>query len=184
MSIPWDSINGFAGATGIGAICVLGFFFIADGKDANIFHTLNSYASTATWGILAAVPTIAISFLIGQFAVFLGTLLATLFNSNNFDQVNSILVISKAQNDFLAQEYLHIKQERDILCGSAFSFLILGVGSFFEVRNLMSHRTVIIICAILSLVVGVVLFVLGTQKMHLVDELVLNVSQNIDSLKK
>jgi hypothetical protein len=184
MDIPWESINGFAGSTGIGAICILGFFFIADGKDSNILNTLNSYVSTAAWGILAAIPTIAISFLAGQFAIFLGTFLASLFNSNTFDPISSILIISKSQNDFLSQEYLRIRQEKEILCGSAFSFLILGVGSFFEIRNLISHKAVVIICANVSLVVGIALFIFGVQRMYLIDQLMYNVSQNIDSLRK
>jgi hypothetical protein len=184
MDIPWDSINGFAGATGIGAICVLGFFFIADGTDSNILHTLNSYASTASWGILAAIPTIAISFLVGQFAIQLGNYFAGFYYTSNNDAINTILIISKAQNDFLSQEYLNIQQAQDILCGSSFSFLILGIGAFFEIKNLKSHWKIVITCAIISLILGIILFILGMQKMHLLNQLVSAASENINSLKK
>ncbi|HEY0066136.1 MAG TPA: hypothetical protein VGB46_02195 [Flavisolibacter sp.] len=183
MNIPWDSINGFAGATGIGAICVLGFFFIADASDSNVFHTLNSYASTATWGILAAVPTITISFLIGQFVILLGTFLAGCFTSESFNQVDSILIISRTQNEFLSQEYLRIKQEKEMLCGSALSFLVLGLGAFFEIKNLKSHRTIIVICGIIGLIAAVAFLVLGTQRINLLNRLTHSVSLNIESLK-
>jgi hypothetical protein len=184
MNIPWDSINGFAGATGIGAICVLGFFFIADGQDSNILHTLNTYAKTASWSILAAVPTVAISFLVGQFAILSAAFLCSFFTSGNFSEVTSLISISKANNEFLSQEYLRIKQEKDILCGSSFSFLILGVGAFFELRNLSSHKRVILISAFISLLTGVALFVLGIQRLNLLNQLINTVLSNIDLLKK
>lgn len=182
MDIPWSSINGFAGVTGIGAICILGFFFILDAEGSSVLPTLNEYASTPTWGILAAVPAIAISYLIGQFAVVLVVMCFDAFAVSHVNEANAILQIGMAKNDFLGQEFSRIKQERDLLSGSSVAFVLLGVGAYFERRNLPQIKRIITLCTWICVVVGIGLFWLGVQRAHVLNELVEAVVNNMEGL--
>lgn len=54
--MPSETIAGVAGPTGVGALFVLGVFLFLDGRAPDLFPTVETYAKTATWGIVAAAP--------------------------------------------------------------------------------------------------------------------------------
>ena len=62
MSVPWESLTGFAGPAGIGAICILAAFLFLDGQNPNLFPSVEFYAKTSTWSIVAAIPLLASSY--------------------------------------------------------------------------------------------------------------------------
>src|SRR6185436_16121358 len=64
-----EALGSFAGATGVGALCLLAMFLFIDGRARNLFPTVEVYAKTATWGIVAAVPVLAISYIAGLLVI-------------------------------------------------------------------------------------------------------------------
>ncbi len=66
MSLPWQNVEGFAGVAGVGALALLGIFLILDGQVPELFPTIEFYAKTATWSIVAAIPVLSITFVLGH----------------------------------------------------------------------------------------------------------------------
>src|SRR4051812_27108001 len=62
-----ESLSNFAGPTGVGALCLLAVFLFLDGRAPDLFPTVETYAKTATWGIVAAVPVLVIAYVVGLF---------------------------------------------------------------------------------------------------------------------
>lgn len=80
--MPIESAGAFAGAAGVGALCFLGIFLLLDGLSPGVFPTVEFYARTATWGIVAAVPVLAITYVVGLLALTgMGSLLEFAFGS-------------------------------------------------------------------------------------------------------
>src|SRR5690242_15419631 len=65
MAGSTDSLGTFAGAAGVGALCILGVFLLLDCRAPTLFPTVEEYAKTATWSAVAAVPVLAIAYVIG-----------------------------------------------------------------------------------------------------------------------
>src|ERR1039458_3000987 len=60
-----DSLSTFAGPAGVGALCLLGVFLFLDGRAPSLFPTFEQYAKTSSWSVVAAVPVLAVSYVLG-----------------------------------------------------------------------------------------------------------------------
>src|SRR6185436_12363728 len=156
-----DSLGAFAGATGVGALCILGVFLFLDGRAPTLFPTIEEYAKTATWGVVAAIPVLAIAYVIGLvlitascFAV-RGVFGPSLPNEAADTARVSLVAIKES---VLTQEYLQLKQERDVLGGAALSLIVLAIGAISDSRNLPHLKSIVIGAAVATLVAAIALF--------------------------
>jgi hypothetical protein len=67
--MPSDSITAVAGPAGVGVLGILGVFLFFNGRGPDLFPTVETYAKTATWGIVAAVPVLVIAYVLGLFLI-------------------------------------------------------------------------------------------------------------------
>jgi len=161
MSGAADSIGTFAGATGVGALCLLGIFLLLDGRAPTLFPTFEQYASTATWGIVAAIPVLAIAYVVGLVLITASCVAVRgSFGPTLLDEAADTARVSyvSAKESVLAQEYLRIKQERDVLGGAALALVVLAAGALSETANLSHLRSVIILAAVGTLIAALALF--------------------------
>jgi hypothetical protein len=161
MSGTTESLGTFAGATGVGALCLLGVFLFLDGREPNLFPTFDLYARSATWGIVAAIPVLAIAYVIGLVLITTSCFAVRgVFGPVLLVEAADAAGVSgaSAKESVLAQEYLQLRQERDVLGGAALSLIILGVGALSEITNLRSLKSVIIIAAIGAIIAAAALF--------------------------
>jgi len=139
--MPKDSIAAVAGPAGVGAICILGVFLFLDGRAPELFPTVETYAKTATWGIVAAVPVLVMAYVLGLFLIS-GAELAVQFTFGpGFEReaadIARLAAIS-AEKSAAVQAYIQLRQDRAVLAGSAVAFVVLFAGAISEIRNL-SH---------------------------------------------
>jgi hypothetical protein len=161
MSGVTDSLGTFAGATGVGALCILGVFLLLDGRAPALFPTLEEYAKTATWGVVAAVPVLAIAYVIGLVLITASCFAVRgSFGPSLLDEATDTARVSSvsAKDSVLAQEYIRLKQERDVLGGAALALLVLAIGALSETKNLGHLKLIIGAAAAGALIAAIALF--------------------------
>ena len=155
MSFPWQTIEGFAGASGVGALCFLGIFLFLDGRAPNLYPTVEFFAKTTTWSIVAAIPVLAIIYVIGLLAMNGGELIVDrISKSQAVQEIPDLVTIGEHDKSAITQQYLKLRQEKEILSGSFIALILLTIGAFSEISNLPSLKAVIIIAAIGSFVIA------------------------------
>lgn len=165
MPIPWQNIEGFAGISGVGALCFLGFFLMLDGHAPMLFPTVETFAKTTTWGIVAAVPVIAIAYIIGLLAIngatlFVDQVPAVQANS----QIPDLLIISQHDKTAVTEQYLQLRHEKEILSGGFVALVLLTFGAISETRNLSELRKIIILAALGTFLLALVTLGLAILK--------------------
>jgi hypothetical protein len=161
MSGVTDSLGTFAGATGVGALCILGVFLLLDGCAPTLFPTFEEYAKTATWGVVAAVPVLAIAYVIGLVLITASCFAVRgSFGPSLLDEATDTARVShvSAKDSVLAQEYIRLKQERDVLGGAALALIVLAIGALSETKNLGHLKLVIGVAAAGALIAALALF--------------------------
>ena len=64
MNASQLSLENFAGYTGVGALQILGWFFVIDGL-TGFYSLVEQYASSASWQIFFSVALVALAYLLG-----------------------------------------------------------------------------------------------------------------------
>jgi hypothetical protein len=166
IKMPLESAGAFAGATGVGAICFLAMFLILDGREPGVFPTVEFYAKTATWGIVAAVPVAAMAYVAGLLAIAVssGLLEQVAHTTVGRSAIDSVALAQISKDSPVAQQYLQLRQEQGILAGSAIAMLLLTIGALSERRNLPAIQAATWWAVALGLVAGFLCFYVAFTK--------------------
>lgn len=167
--MPTDSLATVAGPTGVGAMCMLGVFLFLDGRAPSLFPTVETYAKTATWGVVAAVPVLVMAYLLGLF-LSSGAVLAVqfLFGPGAEAETLDIARIASlsAEKSVAVQYFMQLRQDRAALAGSSIALVVLFAGALSELANLPHIKSSIIALAISSLLLAGLVFWLAGQKTY------------------
>jgi len=164
MGIPWQSIQGFAGATGVGALALLGVFFCTDGLAPNTFPAVEFYAKTATWGVVVAIPLLSIAYVTGLLAIGAADVISgRLPWTDRSDRIIDLVRLAGAA-DVISTRYQQLRQEQELLSGSALALLLLAVGALVERVNVPGWNRSIGMISLLTVVVAIASFALGASK--------------------
>lgn len=184
--MPSDNLAAAAGPTGVGALCILSAFLFLDGRAPSLFPTVEFYAKTATWGIVAAVPVLVISYIIGLFVITGAELIIQPAFGPSFSiEAGDLARVGgvSTEKSALVQAYVQLRQDRGILGGSSLALLLLGIGALSEIPNLLHLRGPIIVMAILTfLLAGATFYFAGmkSQEAHVLAQQVLPSSHNVN----
>jgi hypothetical protein len=165
--MPSESLSTVAGPAGVGSLCILGVFLVLDGVQPDVFPTVEEYAKTTTWGVIAAVPVLVIAYVLGLFFNSIATLAVQVaFGVSAAEETSDIVRVGciPAEKSPAVQHFLQLRQDRAVLAGSSFVFIILSVGAFSEIANLPDVRSSIIVLASGSLFLAALLFWLSGAK--------------------
>lgn len=64
LGAPVETITG---RLGVGAIAFLALFLAVDGMKIGAFHLVETYGNSVTFGIVAALPTAVVAYILGVF---------------------------------------------------------------------------------------------------------------------
>lgn len=162
-----EALGSFAGATGVGALCLLATFLLIDGRAPNLFPTVEVYAKTATWGIVAAVPVLAISYIAGLLVISgAECAVSRSFGPRAETEFADLARVSKipAKDSVAVQQFAQLRQDRAILAGSAVALVFLSFGALSEIRNLPGLKAVILCSALATVLVAAATFYAAAQK--------------------
>lgn len=165
--MPSDSLTTVAGPTGVGALCMLGVFLILDGRAPSLFPTVEEYAKSATWGVVAAVPILVMAYVLGLFLTSAAVIAVHAFVGPGADaeavDLARIAVLS-AEKSAAVQYYVQLRQDRAAIAGCSIAFIVLGAGALCELANLPHIKGSVVALAAGSLALAGVLFWLAANK--------------------
>ena len=167
MSTFGDALSTFAGPAGVGALCLLAAFLFLDGRAPELFPTFEKYAKTSTWGVVAAVPVLAISYVLGLSVMITSEHVITRVVGQRETEMSSlgrIVAAGPSKDSLTAQLYVDALRNRAVLGGGAMALVLLGIGALSEVRNLPSLRSVIIAAVIGALLVAALAMYLAIRE--------------------
>src|SRR6202163_5060395 len=168
--IPWQNIQGFSGAAAIGSIVFVDLVLIANAFADNLFPVIDLYSQTTTWAVVIALPALALVYLIGLLSIGAGeAALVWLRLVSRIDLAEDILGLPGLPS-IIAARYQQLRQDAEILAGSAIAFGLLAVGSSLYAWRIEGWRrflSAVMVCAIIFALGSVALAVRGYVVAHL-----------------
>jgi len=133
-----SSVSDLGGPLAVGSIAFLGTFLIVDGLNG-LFILIEQYATTATWAILFAGPTLVLAYAFGVIAIQVADFARGAYDRRHGrDPLASFVSIARSNNEHLVARYRELRRTQEFLQGMSPALALLGVGSFFAVRWLGS----------------------------------------------
>jgi hypothetical protein len=178
MSSSGDALASFAGPAGVGALCLLGAFLFLDGRAPGLFPTFEQYAKTSSWSVIAAIPVLAVSFVLGlSLMVASERVLTNLWGPPLSSQAADLAQLEVSVKESpAAQAYVESVRNRAVLAGGSVALLILAIGALSEMGNLPHLRGVIATAALATVVVAVAAGYLAIREGHKAHEIALAVA--------
>jgi hypothetical protein len=124
------TLEDLTGYLGLGALELLGFFFVLDGISGFLVF-LETYAKTSSWAILVTIPVLVVSYILGLTSS-LAVESALRFRPILTPELFARTATSK--NETLIRRYAEVERHSRLLNGCLVAFLFLGFGSLAEVR--------------------------------------------------
>jgi|SRR5215472_14501390 len=123
MSIPFHTLSGFAGASGVGILCLIGLFLIVSVFATNLPTVATLLIESSTWSAIASLPLLVVAYVIGLLAIAL------------IDPTRRSIVseLNTLRDGPMAVRYVQLEQEGEILSGSVVAFLLLGCASLLHI---------------------------------------------------
>jgi hypothetical protein len=122
MPTLFQSIQGFAGAAGVGVLCLLGLFLIVSVFANNLPAVATLLLGSNNWTAIATIPILVVAYVVGLLAI-------ALVDRGNRLQPSHIGALSEAP---IAARYAQLEQEAEILSGSVVGFVLLGVAALLN----------------------------------------------------
>jgi hypothetical protein len=144
MPSLFQGIQGFAGASGVGVMCLTALFFGASVFATNLPALANVIAASKTWSGIVTIPILVVAYVVGVLAIAV------------VEGVTSEGVVElDALQGLAAQRYSQLEQEAEILSGSVIGFLLLAAAAFLNVWAYSGWARTLMICGAASLVTAV-----------------------------
>lgn len=119
MPTLFQSIQGFAGAAGVGVLCLAGLFLTASVFANNLPTVATLLLASSNWSAVATLPVLVVAYVIGLLAITSVDRGTRLTNSG----------ISALSQGAVAARFGQLEQEAEILSGSVVGFVLLGVAA-------------------------------------------------------
>jgi hypothetical protein len=148
LAAPIETITG---PLGVGAICFLAFFLAVDGMQIGVFHIVETYGDSVTFGIVAALPTAVVAYILGVFCVGTADLVLSKFSAFQEPDPEEIYALSKTGGDLLRQSYSEKIRNFELLKGSSVAFILLAAGTVFDASNMLKYEIIFVLAFIAAI---------------------------------
>ena len=116
-----QSVQGFAGASGVGVMCLTALFFGASVFATNLPALADFVASSTTWSGIVTLPILVVAYVVGVLAIAV------------VEGITSRGVVALgALQGIAAERFSQLEQEAEILSGSVIGFLLLAAAAFLN----------------------------------------------------
>lgn len=154
------TLEELTGYLGVGAIEMLGAFFIGDGQ-SNLIDWIGLLKGSQTLAIAGAVPLLVICYVLGLVTV-------TMVQGGMRFLVRPVITpklfaeISTSDNDVLVRRFAEVERHSRLLYGCSGAFLVLSIGCLFEVKQVGANLAYVgYVCFALGLCVAISCIPLG-----------------------
>ncbi len=129
MQLPWQNIQGFSGATAVGALTLVGLVLIANSFASNLLPAIDFYARTATWAIVVAVPVVALTYLLGLIATGAAEALLVWRRLVDANVLIDDQIAVSGHGELISGYFQQLHQEAGLLAGGSIGLSLLGLGA-------------------------------------------------------
>ena len=148
-----------SGYLGVGSLQLLGAFFIIDGA-TNFVPFIEPIFKTTTWTLLATVPLLVISYILGLISSLGAEAIVTRVVQPPLT-AELFAAVSASGNDMLVQRYIDVERHTRLLHGCIVSFVVLALGCWSEVGMLNKFGFIGYLCLAGGLVIALLCPVLA-----------------------
>ena len=134
-----QTIGDITGYLGLGSLAILGLFLILDGR-MDILGLIEQYASTSTWSAVVAIPILVVAYLLGVIVVTISDIVFDSKFEQVYPQTSLFTSVATSENETVIEKYVELERVRRLMVGSILPFLLLGLGSLSEVKNIPVGR--------------------------------------------
>ena len=134
--MPGTSVEAITGRLGVGAIAFLACFLIVDGQQVGVFEMVEFYGKSASFGIVIALPTAVVTYVLGVIMMGIADLLFSRFSSLAPIAARQVRAVSTRGGVILQQIFVEHLRDFELLKGAAAAFLLLVVGCLAEIPNM------------------------------------------------
>ncbi len=155
MQLSWQSVQGFSGATAVGALTLVGLALIANAFATNLFPAIDFYSRTPTWAIVVAIPLLALSYLLGLLsngAAEAAMIWLRLVKASAL--VEDPITVS-VRGEFVAGRFQQLRQEAEVLAGSVIALTLVAIGAALSVRVAEGWRRFLAAVALTAVMLAV-----------------------------
>jgi hypothetical protein len=155
VPFSWQNVQGFSGATAVGALTVIGLILIANAFATNLFPAIDFYARTPTWAIVVAIPAVALTYLLGLLSTGAAEVLLVSTRLVDSDALIADHIAVSARGDFVASRFHQLRQEAELLAGGSIGLVLLAGGAALSAWTADGWRRFLISTAIAALLLAV-----------------------------
>jgi hypothetical protein len=153
MPSIFQGIQGFAGASGVGVMCLAAFFWGSSVFATNLPLVADLVAASATWSGVVTIPLLVVAYVVGLLAI---AVVDRVTNTGDVDL--------GALQGLSAQRFSLLTQEAEILSGSVISFVLLGAAGFLNILAYPGWTRTLLGCGTICLGVARFAFVVSRAK--------------------
>jgi len=136
------SVEAITGRLGVGAITFLACFLVADGQQVGVFELVELYGKSASFGIVIALPTAVVTYVLGVITVSLADLIYLPVSALAPLSAYHVRIVSVRGGALLQQLFLENLRNFELLKGASVAFLLLSIGCLAERPNMPSMAIV------------------------------------------
>jgi hypothetical protein len=147
LGAPVETITG---RLGVGSIVFLAIFLAVDGMQIGVFQLVETYGDSVTFGIVAALPTAVVAYIMGVFCVGTADLVLSKFAAFQEPDPKRVFALSKSGGDLLKQSYAETIRNLELLKGSFFAFILLALGTVLDASNMRGYEILVVLAFIIA----------------------------------
>jgi hypothetical protein len=153
--IPWQTVQGFSGATAVGSIAFVGWALITNAFADNLFPVIDLYSSTPTWAIVVAVPIIALTYLLGLLFIGAGEILLLRLKVLTSADLDDDGLHRNDLPAVLTARFQVLRQEAEVLAGSALAIGMLAIGTTLHAWRIDGWRRFLFSVTLCAIVLAI-----------------------------
>lgn len=161
MPTLFQAVQGFAGASGVGMLCLTGLFLIVSVFATNLPLVTTWLVADANWSALVSLPVLVVAYVVGLLAI----------ASVEACTPATDLDIQGLRDPAIASRYSKLEQEAEILSGSVVGFALLGLAALANIRSFSGWTRTLLFTAALCLTLSLLAWKMTRVKRTLAAQL-------------
>jgi hypothetical protein len=153
MEFP-QALQGFSGATAIGALVFVDLTLIGNSFANNLFPAIHDYSKDPTWAIVVAVPLVSLVYLLGVLSIGAAELILISFRLLNRNILVEDTIAASRGGEYVAARFQQIRQEAELLAGGVVAFALLALGAALSAWRIEGWRRFLTTVATMAVVFG------------------------------
>jgi hypothetical protein len=154
MQPSWQNLQGFSGATAVGALTFIGLILVANAFATNLLAAIDFYSRTPTWAIVIAFPAIAVSYLLGLLSMGAAEAMLTWTRAIDAETLVEDHVAVGGRGDHIAGHFRELRQEAAVLAGGSIGLAVLALGAALSAWNEEGWRRLLLSAAVGAIVLA------------------------------